>query len=253
MISNRLSAASVRSRRARIAGLLFVVVLIGVAAAWRAPLSGFFWRFAAPILDARFGTDAPLADPTRLAAAEADRNALYSENLELKARLGRDARVTRILSGVLLRPPATPYDTLVIDAGEAEGVTLRDVVSAGGTTVIGTVSEVYAHAARVTLYSAPGEKYDSLLRLSARAGAVVSVVVEGQGGGSLRAQVPAGTEVSVGDEALLPGIMGGISARVSHIDRAEGESFITLYFNLPVDMFMLRFVEVWKQSSHVTE
>ena len=113
--------------------------------------------------------------------------------------------------------------------------------------MIGTISEVYARAARVTLYSAPGQKYDALLR------GVIPLAIEGQGGGSLQARLPAGTAVSVGDSALLPGIAGGISAIVSRIERGDGESFVTLYFSLPVDMLGLRFVEVWKQPNYVKE
>ena len=247
MISNRASAASARSKRVRFFGVIAIIMLIGAAALWRAPLSELIWRFMAPVMHARFGGDAAPADLSRLAAVEAQRDALYQENLELKARLGRDARVVRILGTVLLRPPATPYDTLVIDAGSVEGVDVGDLVSSGGTIVIGTVSEVYARAARVVLYSAPGQKYDALLRGS------IPLAVEGQGGGSLQARLPAGTAVSVGDAALLPGIAGGLSARVSRIEQGDGESFVTIYFSLPVDMLGLRFVEVWKQPNHVTE
>ena len=255
MISSRVSAAAARSRRARLFGIAAVLLALGGAALWRAPFSELLWRFMAPVMHARFGGTAAPADLSRLAAVEAERDALYQENLDLKARLGRGARVDRILSAVLLLPPATPYDTLVIDAGLSEGVALGDVVSAGGTIVVGTVSEVYTHAARVVLYSAPGQKYDALLRpsISLGTGGTIPLAVEGQGGGSLRAQVPAGTLVSVGDVALLPGIIGGISARVSAVEHADGESFSTIYFSLPVDMFTLRFVEVWKQPSHVTQ
>ncbi len=247
MILSRVSASAARSKRVRFFGVIAIIMLIGAAALWRAALSELIWRFMAPVMHARFGADAPSTNPSSLMSVTAERDALYQENLDLKTRLNRDARVGRILGGVLLRPPATPYDTLVIDAGKAEGVALGDVVSAGGTTVIGTVSEVYARAARVTLYSAPGQKYDALLRGS------VPLAIEGQGGGSLQARLPAGTAVSVGDAALLPGIAGGISAHVSRIERGDGESFVTLYFSLPVDMFSLRFVEVWKQPNHVTE
>ncbi len=242
MISSRLSAAAARNRKMKIAGFFLVLLLIGLAALWRAPLSGALWSVIAPLMRARFGGE-PAVSAAQTATL-ADREALYQENLALKTLLGRKPQVERILGAVLIRPPATPYDTLVIDAGSAEGIALGDVVSAGGSATIGTISEVYTHAARVRLYSAPGEKYDALLR------GTIPLAIEGQGGGSLRAQVPAGVEVSVGDEALLPGIVGGITARVSHIDRGEGESFVTLYFTLPVDLFTIRFVEVWKQLSH---
>ncbi len=244
MISSRTSAVAARSKRMRFFGIVFIAILIGVASLWRAPLSDFFWSLMAPVMHARFGGD---AETFLISVAATDRDSLYQENLELKSRLGRDARVGRVLGAVLLRPPATPYDTLVIDAGETDGVASGDVVSAGGTIVIGTVSEVYAHAARVTLYSAPGQKYDALLNGS------IPIAVEGQGGGSLFARIPAGTKASVGDIAVLPGIASGLSARVSHVERISGESFITLYFSLSVDIFSLRFVEVWKQPAHVIQ
>ncbi len=247
MISSRVSAGAARSKRMRLFGVAVIMLLISAAALWRDPLSGVLWRFIAPAMHARFIGDAPRTVLSNSTPVAAERDALYQENLDLKARLGRDARVTRILGAVLLRPPATPYDTLVIDAGEADGVKSGDVVSAGGTIVIGIVSEVYTHAARVVLYSAPGQKYDALLR------GAIPLAVEGQGGGSLRAQVPAGTAVSVGEVALLPGIAGGLSARVSRVEQVSGESFSTVYFSLPVDMFTLRFVEVLKQPAHVTQ
>ncbi len=247
MISSRTSAGAARSKRIRLFGVIALALVIGAAALWRAPLSEFLWNLLAPVMSARFGGGTALTDPTLIAATKSDRDALYQENIELKARLGRDARVKRILGAVLLRPPATPYDTLVIDVGEVDGIAAGDTVSAGGTTVIGTVSQVYAHAARVMLYSAPGQKYDALLH------GTVPLAVEGQGGGSLRAQVPAGTTVSLGDVAVLPGIAGGQSAVVSRVEHADGESFITLYFSLPVNVSSLRFVEVWKQTTHVTQ
>lgn len=245
-MSNRVSAADARSKRARFFGIAAVLLALGAAALWRAPLSESLWKLLAPVMSARFGSPVPDGQ-ILIAASKSDRDALYQENLELKARLGRDAGVKRILGAVLLRPPATPYDTLVIDAGSSDGVAAGDAVSAGGTIVIGTVSEVYANAARVVLYSASGQKYDALLR------GTIPLAVEGQGGGSLQARLPAGTSVSVGDVALLPGIAGGLSARVSRIERGLGESFVTLYFSLPVDMQSLRFVEVWKKPNYVTE
>ncbi len=242
MISNRASAAASRARRGRLFGFIAVLLLIGVVAFWRAPLSSMLWRVIGPVMLSRNALSPNVAELASTTALLADRNALYAENLDLKARLGRDVGVTRILGGVLLRPPETPYDTLVIDAGFAEGVAMGDLVSAGGTTVVGTITDLYTHTARVTLYSAPGEKYDGLLRGS------IPIAVEGQGGGSLRAQLPSGTDVASGDTVSLPGVAGGVAATVSRVERGESESFTTVYLTLPANMWSLRFVEVWKQT-----
>ncbi len=227
-----------------------VLLLIMGATFARGPLTSFFWSLAGPLMEWRFAVGEGVLRG-ELAAAEArlaDRDFLYAENLELKARLGRPRLPQgRVLAGVVSRPPATPYDTLVIDAGTEEGVAVGDEVSAGGGVVVGTVSDAYEHSARVMLFSAPGSVYEALLVLSGSAGGTVPLTVEGQGGGSLRAQVPAGTAVAVGDAAVLPGIAGGLSARVSSIEHAESESYITLYFRLPADTLNMRFVEVLKR------
>jgi len=227
--------------------LVAFIVLLFAAVQWRSWFSGAAWAVMAPIEQARISVDA--SDNQRLraelastTALVADRNALYQENLELKARLSRDASIQTILAGVLMRPPATPYDTLMVDAGSAEGVAQNMLVSAGGTTLIGSVDAVYAHTSRVILFSAPGQTYQVLLQGS------VPVEMQGQGAGSLVGQVPAGTPVAVGDALLFPGIASGFAGSVSSIQASAGASFETLYARLPVDPLSLQFVEIQKIS-----
>ncbi|MBY0473400.1 hypothetical protein K2Q00_03960 [Patescibacteria group bacterium] len=208
-----------------------------------------------PLQRARVGLDssdnqrlrAELASTTALLA---DRNALYQETIELKNRLGRLPAQTsgeRILAGVLMRPPAIPYDTLLIDAGETEGVHSGDFVSAGGTTRIGTVGEVYGHTSRVILFSAPGQTYDALLHLSSTT-QIVPVSMQGQGSGSFVGQVPAGTPVKVGNSIVFPGVASALAGTVSSVLFDPKQSFVTLYARLPVDLVSLRFVEIEKNS-----
>lgn len=242
MISNSPFDRLRARRRTPVRGMVVVaavVIVVGLAVLFRAPLTTFFWSVIGPVMTARYaiGPDASTA------ALLADRETLYQENLDLKARLGRtDTVPVRILASVILRPPSTPYDTLMIDAGAGSGVAQGDLVSAGGTALIGTVTHVYEHTARVTLFSAPGETYDALLR------GVTPVSIGGEGGGSLVGAMPAGTAVKAGDTVLVPGIAGGLVAKVAHVERVAGESQVTVYFTLPVNPFELRFVEVWKRQ-----
>lgn len=222
--------------------VLVIALLLVVVYLFRGPLTAGLWSVLGPVMQLRYGGTDVEAELAAARAAVADRDALYQETLDLKARLGRtDAPPVRVLAAVLSRPPASPYDTLLVDAGSEHGVVRGDVVSGGGTVVVGSVTEVFDRTARVTLYSAPGSTHEGLL------GGTLPVSVEGQGGGSMRAQVPAGTEVAVDDLVVLPGIAGGLSARVSHVERGTSESYITIYFRLPMDFFGLRYVEVWKQ------
>lgn len=226
---------------------LFLVLLALLV--WRGFFSGLLLSAMTPVRSletAWYGSEvvalkAALASSTALLA---DRDVLYAENLELKKRLNRDASITAVLAGVILRPPGVPYDTLVVDAGEREGVAVGNVVSAGGTVLIGRVFEVYGTTARVRLFSAPGEVYDALLKTADRA---VPVQVEGQGGGSLTTQVPVGVSVAVGDAIIFPDITGGYASVVSAIVTEEGASFKKIYARLPVDPLELTFVEIWKR------
>ncbi len=205
-----------------------------------------FWLAAAPVVEWRQSLGATEATALRAQLAEAtaalaDRDALYREVADLRERLGRtDVPAPRILAAVLMRPPWSAYDTLLVDAGSSHGVALGDLVSAGQSGIIGRVSEVYAAQARVELFSAPGVTYQALLN------GTVPVAVEGQGGGSMHADVPAGTIVAVGDTVEFPGLAGGIAAAVSAVDAKMGESFIGIYMTLPANPQELRYVEILK-------
>jgi cell shape-determining protein MreC len=143
-----------------------------------------------------------------------------------------------------MRPPGTPYDTLIIDAGKQDGIEQGALVSAGGNSYIGTVSDVYTSTSRVTLFSAPGSSHNVLVMLSSRAGTGIPVSLVGDGAGSMSARIPSATPVSVGDYVVVPGIAMAFAGTVSHVDKPAGDSFETLYVNLPVDLFSLQFVEV---------
>lgn len=226
------------------AWVLLLALLVAAAVLMRGPASSLFWRIVAPA--ARVRESLSGSEVTRLraelastSAALADRDLLYKEVTDLRGRLGRaDASQARVLAAVLQRPPWTPYDTLVIDAGADHGIAVGSLVSAGGQGLIGRVSEVYGTTARVELFSAPGTSYQALLN------GTLPIAVEGQGGGSLRAEVPAGTQVAAGDTVAFPGLMGGIVSLVSATEAKEGESFIVVYMRLPTNPQDLRFVEV---------
>src|SRR3989344_8591828 len=88
----RRTHTQLRTRRMQLLVLAGVLLLVGAVALWRAPLSGALWQVLRPVTQARFGGGD--AQNASTAAALADRNALYAENLDLKKRLGREVRAT---------------------------------------------------------------------------------------------------------------------------------------------------------------
>lgn len=247
---------TLRSHRGRgLTPVLFFIIALGLVlfaalVLFREPLSALLVRAYAPILELRnaFSRDEASRLRAELAGLQAllvDRAVLYEENLHLKRLLGRNAERSLLLAGVIMRPPGTPYDTVLIDAGGLDGVVEGQYVSAGGNALIGRVVQVYEHAARVMLFSAPGELHEGLL---SRDGTTVPLTIEGQGGGSLKAEVPIGTGAQVGDSILISGIGSGITAMVAEVVVGESESYESLYLRLPANPYHLRTVEVWRAA-----
>jgi hypothetical protein len=85
-----------------------------------------------------------------------------------------------VFARVLMKPNQSPYDTLILDVGERDGVRLGDQVFAHG---VWCILEKYLKWMRVLrkhcLYSAPGEK--TLARLPASG---IDVELIGRGGGA---------------------------------------------------------------------
>lgn len=228
-----------------------VILLLGALYWWREPLAGTFWRVAAPLMrvSANIGEseNARLrAEIESLSALAADRQLLYEENLYLKRLMGRESSVDTVLAAVVMRPPGSPYDTLIVDAGHNAGLVPGSLVSAGGAALIGTVSQVYAETSRVTLFSSPGEQHEALLRRSEDE--VLPITLVGQGAGAFFAEVPAGTAAMVGDAVVFSGLGTGILGVVSAVEVEDSRSFEQLHVRLPANVQHLRFVEVWRPA-----
>lgn len=171
-----------------------------------------------------------------------DRNLLFEENLMLKEAIGRIAQPNALLAAVLVRPPETPYDMLIIDVGERAQVRVGDKVAASGTLLIGEVESVWDSGARVRLYSAPGTSRDGFLR------GTIPIRVEGIGGGSLRAEVPYDAQALAGDLVNIPAIEPNVAFLVEHVEAGRGDSAAIIHLRLPVNPFSLKFVEVWRSA-----
>lgn len=230
-------------------GIVFLVVVVGVALLWRSGASALLWKALTPVMLVRNALESSQVAALRAELAStnallADHNVLRTENTMLKSRLGRaGVEGSVILAGVVMAPPASAYDTLVIDAGTAQGVAVGQNVSAGGSTIIGTVTDVSSDSARVTLLSAPGTTHDALV-MSKQSGSTLPISIAGQGGGSFSGQLPSGSTVGTGDSVVFAGVAGQFVAQVVAVERRAGESFVTLYMHMPVNIFDLRFVEI---------
>ncbi len=164
-----------------------------------------------------------------LSAENADRNVLALENRELKERLGRTEEDTIVHATVLEKPPLSPFDTFLLDAGTNHGIKNGDIVIIGNLS-IGVIVEAGKSYSKAELYSSPGKVFEG--RLGSKG---ISIQAEGEGGGMFQAMIPIGTEVSEGDTLILPSISPKVFGIVEKVEELTNEGFKKILFGLPIN------------------
>jgi cell shape-determining protein MreC len=140
---------------------------------------------------------------------------------------------------VLTRPPFSPYDTLIIDAGFRDGINNRDRVYANASVAIGEVTAVYRSSSVVTLYSSPS--YSLPVSIGESKSEVEAI---GRGGGNFRAIVPAEFDVEIGDEVRLIDSRSMVLGIVEEVEVDSTGSLQTVLFKSPIPFSDLSSVEV---------
>lgn len=165
---------------------------------------------------------------------------LQTENDNLKDLLGRkEIKQKTVLATVLVKPPQTPYDSLIIDIGSDNNIKIGDKVMANANIYIGEVSEVMPSSAKVTLYSTPGRRLSVIISASS-----VTAEAVGVGGGNFNIQLPREVEVKEGDVITIPSITTNVFGIVEKVNFKDTDSFQTVLFKSPVNISELGFVEV---------
>lgn len=177
----------------------------------------------------------------RISSLEVELSVLSSRSRyeELLASLGRNNNVSSVIASVLVRPPESPYDLLVVDVGSRDGVSLGSKVSMPEGPELGVVTEVFSKQARVSLFSSNGVKTNAVLE---RHG--VPVVLEGVGLGNFHMVVPREIDVVVGDKILSSSIGSDLVAVVGDVIVEPTSSSKKVLAQSPLNIFSVRFVEV---------
>ena len=144
------------------------------------------------------------------ARLEDENHALASQDQMLTQKLKnvtallstREARETipGVLAGIIARPPESPYDVLVIAAGENDGVVIGMEAFGERNTPIGIVTSVLKDVSYVTLFSASGVTTEGWV-----GSANTPITIFGAGGGVMEASTVRDANVSVGDAVFVPG------------------------------------------------
>ncbi len=162
--------------------------------------------------------------------------------------LGRTGTKGGIIAAVLVHPPETPYDTLIIDVGKNEGISLGQVVAltTDSTTSIqgpkiGIISEVYATNSKVKLYSASGDKTNAVLERNS-----VPVILLGRGGGNFEFTLPREVNISIGDKILSSDISHNLVGIVRDIEMQATDSFKKILVVSAANVYTTGYVTVLK-------
>ena len=171
-----------------------------------------FWRIFTPVF---YASDAVATESHALISGFGNAQTLTAKNEQLtqentalanenQALLQETGAVAENASGisadVVARPPESPYDTLVLAAGENAGVTSGMEAFDVNNVPLGVVSSVLADFSRVTLFSAPGMATNGWVGNNN-----VPIVIFGAGGGALNATMPRSANIAVGDIIFVPG------------------------------------------------
>jgi len=169
-------------------------------------------------------------------------NSVLDENIKLKEILGRkDTTPVMTLAGILSKPNQSVYDTLIIDAGENQGVAVGQRVFAKGNVPIGKVDTAYPNSSKVILFSNPGEKTEVVI-----SGKNIFMELVGRGGGNFEMTLQRDLILEKGTEVVLPGIIPYILGTVETIISDPRDSFQKALLVSPVNIQELKFVEIEK-------
>lgn len=175
---------------------------------------------------------------SRMQALVLDRNLLEERVFKLEEALGRTSNDNRVSAEVLSVPLRSPYDILVIDAGEDHGIAVGNSVVYAGSGAIGETVEVYGSSSKVKLYSSPTGERLVLVGKNAIPGAA-----HGRGMGNFEVRLPKGSGVSVGDTVVMPkgGLILGI---VGLVEEEPTLPFVNVLFRTTFNISDIRSVEV---------
>ncbi len=165
---------------------------------------------------------------------------VIEQNYEtLGALMARSLNEHLIVASVLLRPPQTIYDTLIIDAGSTNGVKKDMLVQSSEGVVLGTVVNVFDTTSVIELFSSHGR--ETVVHIGKEQ---IEMIAKGRGGGNFEAEAPRTIPIAEGDIVVLPGFSPKTFAVVEEIIMRPSDAFQRILFKNPSNLFEIRMVGV---------
>lgn len=159
---------------------------------------------------------------------------------DLERLVGADeAADPGIPAGVLVRPPVTPYDMLVVDAGAREGVRVGAGVYGPGGAPVGTIALVSPENAHVSFFSAAGRVTEGWL-----GEARTPITLTGAGAGAFYATASKDAAIAIGTNVYVPGPGALPIGTVERVDTNPSTPVATVYVRPLVNPFTVTWVTI---------
>lgn len=169
--------------------------------------------------------------------AERNKNTVLAAQIADLNALG--ATSGRIVAGVLVRPPVSPYDTLVVAGGTKEGVQVGARAYGPGGVPIGVVELVSANNTHVALYSSAGKESQGWIGETR-----IPITLVGFGGGMFRASVSKDAQIAVGEQVLMPGPGALPVGAVARVDADPSSPTAVVFIRPLVSPFSITWVAI---------
>ncbi len=164
---------------------------------------------------------------------------LKSEHEKLLADFGRSTIEKKVLASVLVRPPQTPYDTLILDVGSDNGIIPGNIFYSMSGFALGTINDVTKRTSKAILFSSTDVEVEGLVERSG-----FPINLRGKGGGIFEVQAPQDADILKDDVVIMPTLRGSIIGFVADIESSVTSAFRRVLVQIPINVSHLRFVQV---------
>lgn len=171
--------------------------------------------------------------------SQTQQHVLEQENEVLKAELGRPLSKDGVIARIITRPNQSLYDTVIIDAGEQQGITVGKTAYAFGNVSLGTISSVEKNQSTVTLFSAPSRETTGTVTEN---NATVTLV--GRGAGEYEVRMPRDVMFQEGDTITEQSIHSVPLATIQKIISDPRDPFQRLLAKIPLNIQNISWVIV---------
>lgn len=165
--------------------------------------------------------------------------ALQKENEELKEIFSRSISKDLILSAVVAKPNRSLYDTLLLDVGTRDGISIGDKVYVNGNILVGSMDSVNEKTSIASLFSTPGREFDALFVDSD-----VTVPITGHGNSSFRVDFPRDFPLEIGSLVVFPDMRTTVIGTVREIKGDPRDPTKTVFIESPVNIQKIRWVQI---------